>query len=351
MPTYGKLEEFDENKEKWTQYIERLGHYFAANEIADAEKQWAILLSVCGSKVYKLMSDLLAPAKPGEKSYGDLCTLIKNHLHPKPSEIVQRFKFHSSYRQSGQSVASYTAHLRHVAQDCNFKEDSLEEMLRDRLVCGISNEKIQRRLLAETDLNLKKATDIATAMEQAEKGASDIQGQATGEGQVNVVNEKKAATETVKECWRCGGKHSPIDCFFKDTVCFACQQKGHLQRRGKGGAKGGARPKSYSSQRSTQSRRTWDSSQRKRDNKSYSANKYMDQEDKDCLDDKEGFEEYSLYKVADKKEEPYRVQMSLNNQEIDMEIDTGASKSVLSEHTLGCIMRGSYLPLKQQRQY
>lgn len=79
------------------------------------------------------MSDLLAPMKPGEKSYDDLCKLIKDHLHPKPPEIVQRFKFHSSYRQLSQTVAEYTAHLRHLAQDCNFKDGSLEEMLRDSL--------------------------------------------------------------------------------------------------------------------------------------------------------------------------------------------------------------------------
>ena len=63
MPTYGKLEEFDENKEKWTQYTERLGHYFTANGVTDAGKQRAILLSVCGSKVYKLMIALLSHAE------------------------------------------------------------------------------------------------------------------------------------------------------------------------------------------------------------------------------------------------------------------------------------------------
>ena len=141
MSAYGKLEDFDENKEKWTQYTERPGHYFVANDVTDVGKKQAILLSVCGSKVYKLTSDLLALKKPCDKSYTDLCTLIKDHLHPKPSEIVQSFKFHSSYIQSGQSVATYTAHLRHLAQDGNFKADFLEEMLRDRLVCGIDNRK------------------------------------------------------------------------------------------------------------------------------------------------------------------------------------------------------------------
>lgn len=55
-------------------------------------------------------------------------------------------------------------------------------------------------------------------MVQAEKGASDIQGQATGEGKVSAVNEKKAQTEEGKNFWCCVGKHLLADCYFKDLV-------------------------------------------------------------------------------------------------------------------------------------
>ena len=36
--------------------------------------------------------------------------------------------------------------------------DSLSKMLRDRLVCGITNRTVQKRLLAEKDLTLEKAS-------------------------------------------------------------------------------------------------------------------------------------------------------------------------------------------------
>ena len=47
-------------------------------------------------------------------------------------------------------------------------------MLRDRLVCGINNLKYQRQILAETDLTLKKATDLAQAMEAADQNSKDL---------------------------------------------------------------------------------------------------------------------------------------------------------------------------------
>ena len=47
-------------------------------------------------------------------------------------------------------------------------------MIRDRLVCGINNEKIQRRLLAEPELTYKKAVELSLAMESASKHVEDL---------------------------------------------------------------------------------------------------------------------------------------------------------------------------------
>ena len=161
---FGRVDSFDENTETWEHYTERLGHYFDANGIGDESgddnaKRRAILLSVCGSKVYKLMCDLLAPAKPKEKLYLELVKLIQDHLAPKPSEIVQRFKFNNRFRNEGESVTDFEAALRNLAEHCEYN-DTLEMMLRDRIVCRIRDEKIQQRLLVEKSLTFVKAYEI-----------------------------------------------------------------------------------------------------------------------------------------------------------------------------------------------
>ena len=48
-------------------------------------------------------------------------------------------------------------------------------MLRDRLVCGLENKSIQKRLLAEATLTLTKATELVLAMETAEENAETLQ--------------------------------------------------------------------------------------------------------------------------------------------------------------------------------
>ena len=77
--------------------------------------------------------------------------LLKDHFNPKLTVIVQRFQFNTLYRKTGESVATFVAELRRLTELCKFGPN-LSEMLRDHLVCGIGDSRIQKRLLAEPNL-------------------------------------------------------------------------------------------------------------------------------------------------------------------------------------------------------
>ena len=79
---------------------------------------------------------------------------------------MQRFKFHTRTRKPGESIAKFIEELRLLVEFCNFIE-TLEKMLRDRLVCG--NDDIQRRLLAEKRLIYKKAIHLTDSLKDAVK--------------------------------------------------------------------------------------------------------------------------------------------------------------------------------------
>ena len=68
----------------------------------------------------------------------------------------------------------FLAELRHLTEHCEFGT-TLDRMLRDRLVCGVQDIKIQCRLLAEPKLTLKRALNLALTIEAADKDASEIQ--------------------------------------------------------------------------------------------------------------------------------------------------------------------------------
>ena len=73
-------------------------------------------------------------------------------------------------------MATYVLELRRFSEHCKYGDKS-EEMLRDRIVCGIANNQLQQRLLAEPDLTFKKALELAQAQESADQGSQQLQQQ------------------------------------------------------------------------------------------------------------------------------------------------------------------------------
>ena len=103
----------------------------------------------------------------------------------------------------------------------------MDDLMQDRLVCGIKVETVQRQLLAEPDLKYKRAVELALAFESASKNTLDLNTQVKEEeALVHRVNNHQGELK----CYRCGGKRWPKQCRFRESKCFNCDEKGHLER-------------------------------------------------------------------------------------------------------------------------
>ena len=147
----GGVGEFTPDQEDWTQYAERLGHFLTANSIEEAGRKRVALLTTIGLKAYELLRTLVSPEKPGDKTYDELVAAMQQYHSPKLSAIVQRYQFNCRFRRERESVAQYLSELRALSEFCEFGP-SLNDMLRDRLVCGVGDQAIQKKLLAEDNL-------------------------------------------------------------------------------------------------------------------------------------------------------------------------------------------------------
>ncbi len=212
---------------------------------------------------------MLCPEKPGDKTYNELVSVLKSHYNPKPSEIVQRFKFNSRTRKDGETVADYVAELKKLAQHCGYGA-SLPQMLWDRLVCGVKNDRMQRWLLSEVELTFEKALTVCQAMESANKNVRDLQGLLMEETGQNVKSlkgatavhrvcsvEKKGRQKDIV-CYRCKGQHAPEECKFLNELCHKCGKRGHIKRacKAKQTAVGGQKT-TFKGQRGEKGRRTY----------------------------------------------------------------------------------------------
>ena len=159
MATIGSIGEFVPENETITAYLERVQLFMDANAVKEG-KEVPVLLSVIGGKTYGLLRNLVAPEQPKSKKLDELMSVLKSHFEPKPNAIAERFHFYRRSQQPGELVADFVAELKSLATHCAF-EDHLNEALRDRLVCGLRNQSIQKRLLSETDLTFQKAVELA----------------------------------------------------------------------------------------------------------------------------------------------------------------------------------------------
>ena len=338
MALFGSIGEFTESQESWSQYVQRLEQFFAANDIPD-EKKASVFLATVGPAAFHILSNLVAPNKPGEESYARLIETMSEFYNPKPLVTVQRYRFYSRFQHSEESISAFVAELRSLARDCDFGR-ALEDNLRDKLVCAVADQALQRKLLTEKDLTFQRALDVARSHESAKKNVATLHG---SQAAAAVVHEVKAVSSS--PCYRCGRKgHLQTQCKFKTATCHACGKLGHI----KPVCRSLSSPRSSSSARSSTPRSSGVSSPRlsrrsyrsdtNRPNSFYTPTRPRSSNFSSIqtvVDVNKEDSEYSLFTVpsADTSRSPMLVTVIADDIPITMEADMGASFSIISKQT------------------
>ena len=310
---HGSLREFHPESDTIKAYLERTSLYFSANDVPDAKKV-AVLLSTIGAPTYSLLSDLVAPDPPGEKSLAEIVEALCRHFEPKGTVIAERFHFRKRDQAMGESMADFDAALRKLAIHCNFA-DTLEDTLRDRFVCGLCSEAMQRRLLLEKGLSYRKAMDVALAMEAAERETKALKPAST----IHKFASQDSRRKERSSCYRCGrSNHGPADCRFREADCRNCGKKGHIV------------PVCRSRRRTTSP--TQPKPQRSRNRKQFRSTNQVQEVAMMSTSDASG-DEYFLHKVGERSSAPIEVDVTANGRKLTMEVDTGAALSIISQAT------------------
>ena len=319
----GHIEAFDPDTDDWPQYVERMTEMFKANDLMGddkAEKRRAIFLTMVGKRTYNILRSLLTPAKPTTKKVDELTELLSAHFSPPPSEALQRFRFYGRVRQPGESVAAFVAELRKLSEHCNFG-DSLDKALRDRIIGGINDEAIRDKLLGERTLTYDKAVEIAQGVETKDASLREMK---TLHKPVTVKTEPvhrvdrrrvprtrpPTSPRTTTACPRCGTEgHAASACRFKDKSCNYCHKKGHIARVCR--------------------RRLQQATSRNPNGQVH----HLEETTSDSGEDDEApiHTVISQVKNGEERSPPIVVRVCVNGVELDMEVDTGASVSLMSE--------------------
>ena len=174
-PNFGVMGPFDPSTENWISYEERFRLHLAANEVTSDEKKQAIFLTTCGTSTYNLLRSFAAAKKPPELRFRRARQARSWTLSPEAITGRPALQIVFALSPTLENLSPHSLqNSRRLSEHCNFG-DALQDMLRDRLVCGVHDQRTQRRLLAEPDLTLQKAFEVAQAIESAESQVKELQ--------------------------------------------------------------------------------------------------------------------------------------------------------------------------------
>ena len=63
--------------------------------------------------------------------YDNIVKNLSEHFSPKPLMIAEQFRFYKRNQEEGETVTMFVAALRKLAEHCEFKEDFLNDAIRD----------------------------------------------------------------------------------------------------------------------------------------------------------------------------------------------------------------------------
>uniref|UniRef100_H3B9C2 ribonuclease H n=1 Tax=Latimeria chalumnae TaxID=7897 RepID=H3B9C2_LATCH len=217
-------------------------------------------------------------------------------------------ELNSRHRKSGKTVGEYVAELRKLLQDCNYGETLM-------LVCGINDDRIQRRLLSETDLTIDSAS----------KNIKDLLVQSTGAP--SATCNAQGSQVKVNKVFRSGGKHSPQECRFKNEKCHNCGVKGHIKKacRNKNKERGDCHnPKDFKSPHGT--------------------HHLKEEEDKEDAEEHEAYTMCSMKKSDIPKVAPITVILNVKNKNVQFKLDTACIVTIMNQREYSDLWNSMEVP-------
>lgn len=218
----------------------------------------------------------------------------------------------------------------------------MDRLLCDRMVSGLRDETIQRRLLAEPDLKLSKAILLPRAAEEAAAKTEELR-RSKANTVVNANELQKSsklhgakgpAFAPMQPCWRCTAEHDARTCSYQAAVCHFCGNKGHLERACR--------------QKAAKEKQASKSGHRKGHPKKKSQHRGHNHQ---VSESRDPVEDVNPVTTADSdSDEPtsttpksvmvnstspaFCVDVRINNRPLSMEVDSGAACSIISERTM-----------------
>lgn len=181
--------------ENWKNFRRDLDIYMVATESSEksAKIKVAIFLNLIGRDALKLFDTFNLTAAQKE-NYDAVLQSFEDFCKPKKNVVFERFMFISRSQKEGESFDAFLMDIKQLASSCEF--NAMEsEMLRDRIVHGVANKRIQTKLLEMSDLTYDKAVEKCRADEVTQEQTINMSKTTASVNEVKQNQMKSAQTQ------------------------------------------------------------------------------------------------------------------------------------------------------------
>jgi len=207
-------------EQSWKFWSQKLVLYMTASGADQKPEatQLAIFLHLIGDEALQVYNTFTFASDEERNQLAVVRQKFQDYCQPRRNIVYERYQFWRQTQAPGENIDAFVTSLRLKAKSCDFgtQEDS---MIRDRIVLGCPDPRLQERLLREPDLTLTKAQTICRAAEATKEQLRAI----TGNSSVHSVESgrntnsshrarsrgREGKPEAQSSCGNCGRSHPP----------------------------------------------------------------------------------------------------------------------------------------------
>lgn len=227
---------------QWKTFKSQFAIYQLAKKFKDMDddEQIANMLLLMGSDCVPIFdqfqfSDTEANKK---KTLKNVISMFDNHFEPVKNVIYERVKFNNLKQQQGQSIHQFIVEVQTQAANCDYGQQIVDELVRDRIVVGVRDNNLREYLIDIDKLDLRtciqKAKQYVTFHEHTAKMASTAIEGVNDNMDVVVKQDGRVNRKTQKleqKCKNCGRlSHWRGKCPARNEKCYNCQGVGHYSK-------------------------------------------------------------------------------------------------------------------------
>lgn len=191
IPLPPKLELSGNLAQNWKRWRQLWDSYGIVSEINQRPKEYqvATFITCIGMEDLEVYNGLPFKQEQDKNDPKEILRLMEEYFVGKTNIIYERYIFNNKSQELAETFDAYVSKLRKLAGTCNY-EGICDELIRDRIVCGIRDNTIRKKLLQESELTLDKCVNICRA---AEKTAAQLKTM-SGHEDVHFVKQKQPNT-------------------------------------------------------------------------------------------------------------------------------------------------------------